>query len=109
MVAVPRVAECSRTRIQLRNRMDWVLFFCVYSYIFDKPVLRDTFAVGRIMDSEIQLLNVPREASVRYKTNFIKTAVCELKFPILLELEEKLPIRFWKSFEKAVSTLLKES
>lgn len=52
------------------------------------------------MSKEFQLLNVPTEQSVRYKINFIQTAVCELKFPVLLELEERLPTKFQSVLRK---------
>ncbi|MEW8050340.1 MAG: TIGR04255 family protein [Candidatus Thiodiazotropha endolucinida] len=52
------------------------------------------------MSANFQLLSVPTEQSVRYNTNFIQTAVCELKFPVLLELEEKLPTKFQTALRK---------
>ncbi len=52
------------------------------------------------MPVELQMLNIPSEKSVRYSTNFIKSAVCELKFPVLLELEEKLPVEIQKALKK---------
>lgn len=45
-------------------------------------------------------LNVPVESSVRYKTNFIKTAVCELRFPTLLELESTPPTKHQAALRK---------
>lgn len=45
-------------------------------------------------------LNVPPVVSVRYKTNYINTAVCELRFPTLLELESALPIKLQMALRK---------
>lgn len=45
-------------------------------------------------------LNVPLENSVRYETNYIKTAVCELRFPTLLELENTPPIKLQTALRK---------
>lgn len=47
-----------------------------------------------------QFLSVPPEESVRYSMNYIKTAVCELRFPVLLELEEKPPYKFQSALRK---------
>ncbi|MCW8933727.1 MAG: TIGR04255 family protein [Gammaproteobacteria bacterium] len=52
------------------------------------------------MDNDKKLLAVPVDESVRYKTNFIKTAVCELRFPTLLELENTPPIKFQTALRK---------
>ena len=52
------------------------------------------------MDNNLDPLNVPLENSVRYKTNFIKTAVCELRFPTLLELENTPPIKIQTALRK---------
>ena len=49
---------------------------------------------------DIKVLNVPAEDSVRYGINFIKTAVCELRFPTLLEIEDKPPIKFQSALRK---------
>jgi uncharacterized protein (TIGR04255 family) len=38
-----------------------------------------------------EYLAPPHTESVRYRTNFIRTAVCELRFPTILELETKPP------------------
>lgn len=45
-------------------------------------------------------LTVPNVDSVRYERNFIKTAVCEIRFPTLLELETKRPTDFQKAIRK---------
>jgi uncharacterized protein (TIGR04255 family) len=45
-------------------------------------------------------LNPPKVQRVRYARNFIKTAVCELRFPALLELETKPPRAFQKEIRK---------
>lgn len=49
-------------------------------------------------------LNPPDVPAVRYSRNFIKTAVCELRFPALLELEAKPPHAFQKQIRKAYPT-----
>jgi len=41
-----------------------------------------------------RVLNPPPVEPVRYQTNFINTAVCELKFPTLLQLETTPPRAF---------------
>jgi uncharacterized protein (TIGR04255 family) len=57
--------------------------------------------VGKmIMTGGAQYLNVPNIDSVRYTHNFIKTAVCEFRFPTLLELEEKFPVSLQKKLRK---------
>ncbi len=45
-------------------------------------------------------LTLPVERSVRYEENFIRTAVCELRFPTLLELEQQPPTKFQKILRK---------
>ena len=45
-------------------------------------------------------LNPPKVTSVRYAHNFIKTAVCELRFPVQLDLESKPPSNFYKKIRK---------
>jgi len=45
-------------------------------------------------------LNPPRVPSVRYKRNFIKTAVCELRFPTILELDRRPPSEFQAKIRK---------
>lgn len=52
------------------------------------------------MDNERRFLNPPKVKFVTYKRNFIKTAVCELRFPTLLELEAKPPHSFQASIRK---------
>jgi uncharacterized protein (TIGR04255 family) len=47
-----------------------------------------------------KVLNPPRVKSVRYDRNFITTAVCELRFPTLLELESKPPQSFQAGIRK---------
>jgi uncharacterized protein (TIGR04255 family) len=45
-------------------------------------------------------LNVPHVESVTYSRNFLKTAVCELRFPTVFELEEpRPPVSFWKAIK----------
>jgi len=46
------------------------------------------------------VLKPPAVKRVRYQKNFIKTAVCELRFPTLLELESRPPIIFQKKIRR---------
>ena len=46
------------------------------------------------------MLSVPQMDAVTYERNFIKTAVCEIRFPTLLELETKEPTAFQKAIRK---------
>lgn len=52
------------------------------------------------MSDAPRFLTPPKVQRVRYQRNFIKTAVCELRFPTLLELEEKPPIQFQQKLRK---------
>jgi uncharacterized protein (TIGR04255 family) len=52
------------------------------------------------MATDKALLNVPKVKSVRYERNFITTAVCEFRFPTLLELETSPPTDFQKKIRK---------
>lgn len=52
------------------------------------------------MDEPGRFLNPPSVPAVRYQRNFIKTAVCELRFPTLLELEAKPPHKFQAKIRK---------
>lgn len=45
----------------------------------------------------LRLPDVPR---VRYARNFIKIAVCEVRFPIVLELESKPPVKLQRALRK---------
>lgn len=56
------------------------------------------------MSDALRILNPPEVPAVRYARNFIKTAVCELRFPALLELEAKAPHAFQKMIRKAYPT-----
>jgi uncharacterized protein (TIGR04255 family) len=49
---------------------------------------------------KVRLLQPPPATSVRYDRNFIRTAVCELRFPTLLELETNPPRAFQKAIRK---------
>ena len=51
-------------------------------------------------DNSGLVLNLPKADRVRYRRNFIKTAVCELRFPTLLELETKPPRAFQQRIRK---------
>lgn len=48
------------------------------------------------MTELIQSLNLPDVEPVQYERNFIDTAVCELKFPIILDWENKPPAAIQK-------------
>ncbi len=52
------------------------------------------------MSEDLRLLSIPHEEAVRYEKNFLRTAVCELRFPILLELEEKPPVQLQRILRK---------
>jgi len=43
---------------------------------------------------------VPKAAPVEFEQNFITTAVCELRFPTLLELESRVPEDFQRALRK---------
>lgn len=45
-------------------------------------------------------LNLPEVQVVEFERNFIKTAVCELRFPTLLEFEAKPPVQLQKELRK---------
>jgi uncharacterized protein (TIGR04255 family) len=47
-----------------------------------------------------QGLNLPNVTLPEFNRNFIRTAVCELRFPILLELEKSPPVKFHNSLRK---------
>lgn len=46
------------------------------------------------------VLSVPHVESVRYSHNFIKTVVCELRFPTLLDLEMTQPVKLQQTLRK---------
>ena len=52
------------------------------------------------MEVSLNKLNLPRVEVVQFKQNFIKTAVCELRFPTLLEYETVPPIPLQKLLRK---------
>jgi len=52
------------------------------------------------MCKEIGHLNLPEVEPVQYERNFIRTAVCELKFPIILEWEDHPPVSVQKELRK---------
>lgn len=45
-------------------------------------------------------LNLPDVQEVEFERNFIKAAVCELRFPTLLEFETKPPVQLQKALRK---------
>src|SRR5262249_49156853 len=53
-----------------------------------------------VMEADKPYLNPPTVAPVRYTRNFITTAVCELRFPTLMELETKPPRAFQAKIRK---------
>lgn len=52
------------------------------------------------MSEEVLYLNVPEITPVQYERNYIKTAVCEFRFPIMLEWEDKPPPAIFKKLRK---------
>lgn len=52
------------------------------------------------MSKDILCLNPPTTPRVRYSHNFLKNAVCELRFPTQLELETKPPTVFQAKIRK---------
>ncbi len=52
------------------------------------------------MTELIQSLNLPDVEPVQYEHNFIDTAVCELKFPIILDWENKPPAAIQKELRR---------
>lgn len=62
---------------------------------------RPSIPVRFAIPMEKQVLSPPTVASVKYDRNFIKTAVCELRFPTLLELETKPPTAFQAKVRKS--------
>jgi uncharacterized protein (TIGR04255 family) len=51
--------------------------------------------------AETSALSVPREASIARERNFIKSAVCELRFPTLLQYEKSDPVELQKRLRSA--------
>ena len=47
-----------------------------------------------------RLLNLPPAPRTEFERNFIKTAVCELRFPTLLEFESKPPVELQRRLRK---------
>ncbi|MDD5323269.1 MAG: TIGR04255 family protein [Methylococcales bacterium] len=52
------------------------------------------------MESKKKVLDLPIVTSVRYSRNLIDVAVCELRFPTLLELEKKAPEKLQSKLRK---------
>lgn len=52
------------------------------------------------MTESIQFLNLPDVEPVQYERNFIKNTVCELKFPIILDWENKPPASIQKELRR---------
>lgn len=51
--------------------------------------------------SEVRPLSVPIPVAVVFPENFLATAVCELRYPTLLEIETRSPTEIQKSLRKA--------
>lgn len=52
------------------------------------------------MSKEVLYLDIPEITPVQYERNYIKTAVCEFRFPIMLEWEDKPPPAIFKKLRK---------
>lgn len=52
------------------------------------------------LKKEDLILKLPEVTRAQFKKNFIKTAVCELRFPALLEFESKPPFQLQKELRK---------
>lgn len=52
------------------------------------------------MADPVSFLTLPDVERTRFQKNFIKTAVCELRFPALLEFETKPPVQLQKELRK---------
>lgn len=52
------------------------------------------------MPDHASFLTLPDVDRTRFEKNFIKTAVCELRFPALLEFETKPPVQLQKELRK---------
>ena len=50
--------------------------------------------------SDLKGLNVPHVSPSAYQQNYIRQAVCELRFPTLLEMESKPPVTFQTRIRK---------
>jgi uncharacterized protein (TIGR04255 family) len=55
---------------------------------------------GASLEKKASVLNLPEVARAQFKKNFIKTAICELRFPALLEFESKPPTQLQKELRK---------
>jgi uncharacterized protein (TIGR04255 family) len=56
------------------------------------------------VEREPSPLNVPRAERAQFKRNFIKQAVCELRFPTLFELEQQPPQKFGRAIRREFPT-----
>ena len=52
------------------------------------------------MPVEPRKLHLPEREDVRFRSNFVQLAACELRFPTLLEVETKPPTAFHKALRK---------
>lgn len=52
------------------------------------------------MSEEPRVLKLPPAEHIEYARNFVRTAVCELRFPTLLELENRSPDELQKALRK---------
>jgi uncharacterized protein (TIGR04255 family) len=62
----------------------------------------DDDSVAQAADqTQVRLLNVPRVEPAHYNRNFIRNAVCELRFPTIFEIEDQRPpSNFWRTLRK---------
>src|SRR5689334_22741502 len=51
-------------------------------------------------EKEGAVLTLPKVSRAQFKTNFIRTAVCELRFPAILDYETKPPITLQRVLRK---------
>jgi len=88
---VPGSGEQSGAQTTARAPRKWAKSSCVQSA--ERSIVSDK-------SDEKRPLNVPKSAPVEFERNFIGTAVCELRFPTLLELESRVPEDFQRSLRK---------
>lgn len=55
---------------------------------------------GSNLAESTSILTLPEVGRAHFENNFIKTAVCELRFPALLEFETKPPVQLQKELRK---------
>jgi len=61
----------------------------------------DSVTQNAEQEGGIRLLNVPQAQPAHYARNFIRNAVCELRFPTIFEIEDQRPPNgFWRALRK---------